>query len=216
MLGKMVRDPVLDFEQFVLAQQPASEPWHAVTDYSFAAREPIEAPQVDLLIEVFHPTAVLDAGCGYGHLMQLLRWRQIKTRGFDLEKRWPEELKGKAVRADLAARHFTRPVGWPVFDLVTCREVIEHLTVLQIARAVKNLVELTSKFVYVTTRFNPAPAHLLDVLTHDDLDPTHISLTNKDLLRVLFTLEGCRRRSDLEHVMDWQQKDRVLVYERLV
>jgi hypothetical protein len=38
----------------------------------------------------------------------------------------------------------------------------------------------------------------LDVATSDDLDPTHISMLNQDFLRVLFVLEGFKRRADLE------------------
>jgi hypothetical protein len=73
---------------------------------------------------------------------------------------------------------------------------------------------VTSRFVYVTTRFHAAPASLLDVTTDFETDPTHITLMTKDLLRALFVLEGLRRRADLEDRMDWAGKGRVLVYER--
>ena len=56
---------------------------------------------------------------------------------------------------------------------------------------------------------------LLDFTTQFDVDPTHITLLNKDFLRVLFVLEGFARRRDLEERMDWAGKDRVLVYERI-
>ena len=77
------------------------------------------------------------------------------------------------------------------------------------------MVRMTSKFIYVTTRFHPAPATLLDFNQKDDLDPTHITLLNKDLLRLMFVLEGCRSRPDLEARMDWGNKGRVLVLEKL-
>jgi hypothetical protein len=57
---------------------------------------------------------------------------------------------------------------------------------------------------------------LLDVATSDDLDPTHISMTNQDFLRMLFVLEGFKRRADLETRMDWKKLGRCLVYERAV
>src|SRR5688500_6524577 len=47
------------------------------------------------------------------------------------------------------------------------------------------------------------------------VDPSHITLLNKDLLRLLFVLEGCRSRPDLEERMDWGRKGRVLVLEEL-
>jgi len=63
-------------------------------------------------------------------------------------------------------------------------------------------------------RFHPNPPTLLDFKTSDDLDPSHITLLNKDMLRLMFVLEGCRSRPDLEARMDWGQKGRVLVLEK--
>jgi 2-polyprenyl-3-methyl-5-hydroxy-6-metoxy-1,4-benzoquinol methylase len=100
------------------------------------------------------------------------------------------------------------------YDLVVCREVLEHLTVLQVRRTVAEMARVTSRFVYVTTRFHASPESLLDVTTDFETDPTHITLMTKDLLRTLFVLEGLRRRADLEERMDWGGKGRVLVYER--
>ena len=69
------------------------------------------------------------------------------------------------------------------YDLVICREVFEHLTVLQIQKAVENLCRISSKYVYVTTRFHPEPKSLFDVTTEFNVDPTHITCMNKDMLR---------------------------------
>jgi hypothetical protein len=96
------------------------------------------------------------------------------------------------------------------YDVVVCREVLEHCTILQIKTIVADLCRLSSRFVYVTTRFAKAPQHLLDVDTSDDLDPTHITMLNQNLLRLLFVLEGFKRRADLEAKLDWKQRHRVL------
>ena len=101
------------------------------------------------------------------------------------------------------------------YDLVICRETMEHLTVLQVRQTVANIARMTSRFAYVTTRFHPSPASLLDFTTQFDVDPSHITLLNKDLLRALFVLEGCRSRPDLEARMDWGGKGRVIVVEKL-
>ncbi len=101
------------------------------------------------------------------------------------------------------------------FDLVICREVMEHLTVVQVRETVRQISRASSRFAYVTTRFHPDPATLLDFTTQFEVDPSHITLLAKDFLRVLFVLEGFRRRADLETRMDWAGKDRVLVYERV-
>jgi len=42
------------------------------------------------------------------------------------------------------------------YDLVICREVLEHLTVFQIKKTVENMVRMTSRFIYCTTRFHPS------------------------------------------------------------
>ena len=199
------------FEALVQSQQPASQPWTPVTDYSFEARKAIEGRHPDLIKEVFQPVLVLDYGCGPGHLVALLRHRDVETKGYEPFART------RVFATNLARPHIYCDLAWAgqrPFDLVICREVLEHLTVREIRLAVTNLCALSSRFVYVTTRFAKAPTHLLDVDTADDLDPTHITMMNQSFLRVLFVLEGFKRRADLEDKLDWQQKKRVLVYER--
>ena len=100
------------------------------------------------------------------------------------------------------------------YDLVVCREVMEHLTVLQVARCVEQVCRASSRYVYVTTRFHDDPDGLLSFTTQFDVDPSHITLLNKEFLRCLFVLEGFRSRRDLEERMDWGGKGRVLVLER--
>jgi hypothetical protein len=122
------------------------------------------------------------------------------------------------VRDRIVVGSVTDPTLKPAgsYDLVICREVLEHLTVLQVKQAVANMVRMTSRFIYVTTRFHPQPASLLDFTTQFDVDPSHITLLNKDMLRLMFVLEGCRSRPDLEARMDWGHKGRVLVLEKTV
>ena len=201
------------FEALVQSQQPARQPWTPVTDYSFEARKAIEGRHPELITEVFSPTQVFDVGCGAGHLVQLLRDRGVNAYGGDLHPP-AEERTGQDrwfVRCDVT-EYYTGQV--PLADLVICREVLEHLTIRQIRVAVKKLCALSSRYVYLTTRFAKAPTHLLDVDTADDLDPTHMTMLNQSFLRTLFVLEGFKRRADLEERLDWQRKGRVLVYER--
>jgi hypothetical protein len=86
--------------------------------------------------------------------------------------------------------------------------------VLQVARTVEQLCRASSRYVYLTTRFHPDPASLLDFTTQPEIDPSHITLLSKDFMRVLFVLNGFAQRPDLEKRMDWAGKNRVLVYER--
>jgi len=197
------------FEALVLSQKRATEPWQPVTDYSFEARKAIEGEHPQLIKDVFAPKIVADMGCGKdAHLVKLLRALNLTVLGVD------PQIKETPFAPYLIRESLLGTVETDVADLIICREVLEHLTVRQIRQAVTNLCRLSTKYVYVTTRFAKAPQSLLDVDTSDDLDPTHISMLNQDLLRVLFILEGFKRRTDLEQRMDWQQKGRVLVYER--
>lgn len=194
------------FEALVQTQKPAETPWTPVTDFSFEARKAIEGIHPQLIKDVFQPKYVIDAGCGSGVLVDLLRNIGLLAVGFDKSY-------------DAAPNDLTSPEcgsTWQEWgaDLVVCREVLEHLTITEIRIAVSNLCRMAHKFVYVTTRFANAPQHLLDVDTSDDLDPTHITLLNQNLLRLLFVLEGFTRRADLETRIDWQNKGRCLVYER--
>jgi SAM-dependent methyltransferase len=215
------------FEETVFAQQPASA-GHYDDDY-FAAgwreggnryeletRRRVEDRNPALIKEIFEPSRVLDVGCGPGFLMLFLGELGIETAGIDFSPS-SRELAPPAVRdriliGDVAETH----VPEQSFDLVVCREVLEHLTVLQVRRTVAELCRASSGYVYVTTRFHPDPDSLLDLTTDFETDPTHITLLAKDFLRCLFVLEGFRRRPELEQRMDWAGKERVLVYERAV
>ena len=208
------------FEVFVQQQQPASVPWQPVTDYSFEARKAIEGIHPNLIKDVFQPACVLDVGCGYGTLIRLLIELDVIVCGMDTSDHGDEWV------GDITKLETCPPYK---YDLVICREVLEHLTVLQIRQAVRNLCRLSSKFCYVTTRFChehkyewtddmyarhlPLGHALLQVQDHDDLDPTHITMLTQDFLRMLFVLEGAKRRADLEAKMDHMHKGRVLVYE---
>jgi SAM-dependent methyltransferase len=165
---------------------------------------------------VFQPKKVLDLGCGPGALMHLLWELGVNVEGIDFADS-SKQLATSEVRDRITVGYVGDPTIKPAnsYDLVICREVLEHLTVLQVKQTVANMVRMSSRFIYVTTRFHPNPANLLDFTTQFDVDPTHITLLNKDMLRLMFVLEGCRSRPDLEARMDWGNKGRVLVLEKL-
>ena len=216
-----------DFEARVHEQKPVGSghydseyftgDWRAAgNNYSLETRRQIEAKNPWLIKDVFAPKKVLDLGCGPGALMHLLWEIGVDVEGIDFAES-SLRLATPEVRDRITIGHVTDSRLKPAnaYDLVVCREVLEHLTVLQVRQAVANMVRMTSKFVYVTTRFHPQPASLLDFTTQFDVDPTHITLLNKDMLRLLFVLEGCRSRPDLEARMDWGRKGRVLALEKV-
>ncbi len=199
------------FEHLCRTQQPASTPWQPVTDYSFETRKAIEGPHADLILKTFVPHRVLDYGCGYGHLLRLLHERltlyQHTFYGYEPSSTLLHEAQRHIDAFDLV------PSGQ--FDLVICREVLEHLTVREIRQAVQVLCEKSSRYIYITARFAESPAHFLDVQTSDNLDPSHMTLLNQSLLRALLIMEGFIRKPDFEAQLDWNHQGRVLIYERL-
>ena len=218
---------ITEFEDRILNQRPVgSEHYDAEyftgewrdqgNNYSLETRRAIEGKNPALIREVFQPRTVLDLGCGPGALMHLLWELGVDVEGIDFTES-SRRLATPEVRDRITVGDVTDPALKPAdrYDLVLSREVLEHLTVLQVRKAVANMVRMTRRFIYVTTRFHPSPSTLLDFNQKDDLDPSHITLLNKDLLRLLFVLEGCRSRPDLEARMDWGNKGRVLVLEKL-
>jgi 2-polyprenyl-3-methyl-5-hydroxy-6-metoxy-1,4-benzoquinol methylase len=218
---------ITEFEQRVLDQKSVESghydseyftgDWRAEgNNYSLETRRQIEAKNPFLIKDVFQPKKALDLGCGPGALMHLLWELGVDVDGVDFAES-SKQLATSQVRDRITVGYVGDPKIKPAnsYDLVICREVLEHLTVLQVKQTVANMVRMTSKFIYVTTRFHPSPANLLDFTTQFDVDPTHITLLNKDMLRLMFVLEGCRSRSDFETRMDWGNKGRVLVLEKL-
>jgi SAM-dependent methyltransferase len=219
------QDEVQAFEDAVSAQRPVAaghydDEYFAAdwredgSRYELETRRRIEDRNPALIKEVFEPDRVLDVGCGPGFLMLFLVELGVEVQGIDFSpsslELAPAEVRDRILIGDVSEQH----VPERSFDLAICREVLEHLTILQVRRTIEQLCRASSRFVYATTRFHPDPAGLLDVTTDLETDPTHITLLAKDFVRCLFVLEGFRRRDDLEERMDWAEKGRVLVYER--
>jgi cytidyltransferase-like protein len=186
-------EKLADFELFVQTQAD-QEPWKPVTPYDRESRRAIEAPHADRIVQTFDGRTVLDYGCGFGYLVELLNERGMTATGWDLQFKDEAEI--------LEAR----------YDLVICREVLEHVPLREWPNTIWWLIHSARKYVYLTTRFT-AKSHLLDVDGTDDLDPTHISMVQQDFLRSVFALHGCTRRPDLEAALDWRKLGRCLVYE---
>ena len=186
----MTDDQAVARLETIVRGQVKPAPWVPVTDYSYTARLEAEGKHPELIHEHFQPLRVLDAGCGPGHLVRMLVGLGIEAYGVDAAH-WADWLDSpRLAKLDLEAMT-TSPFGGR-FDLVICREVLEHLTIAQLRTVVTNLVRQSTTYVYITTRFAKAPDHLLAVDTADDLDPTHITMLSKPFLRALFVLEGCK------------------------
>lgn len=183
--------------------------------YEIETRRKIEAKNPQIIKDIFNPKKVLDMGCGPGALMLFLHELGVHCQGVDpsphVKDIAPKEIKDNIIIAN--ATDCKLPSN--SYDLVICREVFEHLTVLEVKKSVSEICRVSSNFVYVTTRFHPNPASLYDITTEFDVDPSHITCMNMELLRLMFVLEGFKRRKDLEDKVDWLKKRRVLVYQKV-
>src|SRR5829696_6087411 len=100
--------------------------------YDLETRRRIEDRNPALIKEVFEPSKVLDMGCGPGFLMYFLHELGVETHGIDFSPRI-RELAPPEVRERITVGPVTQPHAEPrAYDLVICREVMEHLTVVQV------------------------------------------------------------------------------------
>jgi cytidyltransferase-like protein len=186
----------------------------AGNNYDLETRRTVEGRNPELIKKTFQPKKALDVGCGVGSLMYLLHELGVSCDGIDFSP-----FSKKAALPEIRDRIMIDSVDSTSlqdnsYDLVICREVLEHLTLAQVKKAVENMCRVSSKYIYVTTRFHPRPESLLSITTDFENDPTHITVLNKNFMRMLFILEGFKHRPLLEKKMDWLGKDRVLVYEK--
>jgi SAM-dependent methyltransferase len=82
---------------------------------------------VDYVSDLPTDLRVLDAGCGNGFFMQLLRDLGFHdVRGIDLSEPWLEECRNKNLVVE--RRAIEEVAGEPRYDLILLMDVIEHLT----------------------------------------------------------------------------------------
>lgn len=181
------------------AERQTVIPWDAdANGYTLENRRIAEGRHPDILAALCKGMSVLDYGCGPGHLVTMLKERGVRVRGYD-----PHAADAK-YRRDLPED--------ACYDVVVCREVLEHVPVREYAGVIANLFGLANRYVYITTRFNNTPAHPFDVTNETAVDPSHITCLPQALVRALCVLHGGTRDRAWEAALDWQNKGRVLVY----
>lgn len=173
--------------------------------YTFEKRREIEGRHPRILAEAFPFQSMLDVGCGPGYLVELLRELGIEAGGID-----PSPAAKQMAVNKWTIQTYPHSCPPKMADVVICREVLEHLTVDQVTETVMHLFRLAKRAVYITTRFHTQS--VFDVTDERDVDPTHQTLLTQPFLRALCVLNGGTRRRDLEAMIDWQKKGRVLVY----
>jgi glycosyltransferase involved in cell wall biosynthesis/SAM-dependent methyltransferase len=120
----------------------------------------------DELVRSLKPRTMLDVGCAIGFLVEALWRRGVQAYGIDLSnyaiRQVPENLKGFcAVKSVLEPL----PESFPrTYDLLTCIEVLEHLSPDEGQVAIKNIASKTRCILFSST-------------PHDDLaESTHVNV----------------------------------------
>jgi len=117
------------------------------------------------LVRSLKPRTILDVGCAIGFLVEAFWRRGVRAYGIDLSEyaidQVPEDLKGFcAVNSVLEPL----PEEFPrTYDLITCIEVLEHMSHDEGQVAVKNIASKTRCILFSST-------------PHDLTEPTHVNV----------------------------------------
>lgn len=103
---------------------------------------------VPILVEKFHPTSVIDFGCGGGSFV-----RQFLLNGIQdvtgVEGEWILDVKHLASESWLQVRDLKKPIRFErKFDLAVCLEVAEHLPAEFSRTLVETLVSCSDRIVF--------------------------------------------------------------------
>ncbi len=129
----------------------------------------------DRIVSSLHPTSSLDVGCAWGFLVEALAERGVDSAGFDFSS-----YAISKVDASIADRCSVRSAADPIpgrYDLVTCIEVIEHMSVMDGHLAVANMTAVTD-----TVLLSSSPL--------DFVEPTHINVQPPAYWAALFAEHG--------------------------
>jgi SAM-dependent methyltransferase len=144
----------------------------------------------DRLIADFHPTTALDAGCAIGLLVEALRDRGVNAEGIDFSE-FAIGSSREDVRPFLTVGSITDPLT-SRYDLITCFEVLEHLSPPDADQAIANLCASTDELIVSST-----PLHYRD--------PTHTNIHPQEYWTERFARHGFIRDVDYDamYIAPW-------------
>jgi SAM-dependent methyltransferase len=137
----------------------------------------------DRLIGALNPKTVLDVGCARGLLVQAFAVQGVDSRGIDISEHAISSAH-EDVRERLAVVSATDPIPGR-YDLVSCIEVLEHMSARDAQRAIDHMTSVTDRIL-----FSSSPGD------HDE--PTHVNTHPTDQWVAWFSERGFFRRTDLD------------------
>jgi hypothetical protein len=115
----------------------------------------------DRIVAALAPSTSLDVGCAFGFLVEALRDRGVDASGTDVSEYAISQAGGSAV-GHCRLESALEPIEGR-YDLISCVEVVEHLTIEDGRTVLTNITAATDQLLLSTT-------------PHDHAEPTHINV----------------------------------------
>lgn len=135
------------------------------------------------LVALLDPKTSLDVGCAKGMLVQALAARGVDAKGIDISDHAVTSAH-EDVRNRLSVRSAVEPIDGR-FDMVTCIEVLEHMSLDDSQKAIDNMCASTDRILFSSS---PADFH----------EPTHINTHPTSQWAAWFAERGFYRRTDAD------------------
>ncbi len=144
----------------------------------------------DHIVKDLSPKTVFDAGCAWGILVECLRVRGIDAWGMDIS-----EFAINMVQPEYMPYCRVGSILDPLdsrYDLITCIEVLEHLSKDEGTLAIKNLCQHTDTILFTST-----PSDLTE--------PTHQNVQQPEYWEKQFSINGFVREKqyDASYLTSW-------------
>jgi hypothetical protein len=144
----------------------------------------------DHIVRELRPKTVLDAGCAWGFLVEALRERGVEAFGVDISEH-AISCVHESVRPYCRVGSLTEPID-RTFDLITCIEVIEHMSSADGRVALDNMCTATDRL-------------LLSSSPYDYGEPTHLNVQAPEQWSALLANNNFVRELDydLSYLTPW-------------
>jgi O-antigen biosynthesis protein len=135
------------------------------------------------IVNDLRPRTVLDAGCAKGFLVEALRDRGVEAWGIDISEYAIEQVR-EDIRPFCRVGTLTEPLSQN-YDLITCIEVLEHLSAHEAEEVIRNFCQHTDDIL-----FSSSPL--------DYREATHINVRPPDYWAEIFARQGFFRDVDYD------------------
>lgn len=137
----------------------------------------------DTIVATLAPTSAYDAGCAIGLLVRALVERGVDARGGDISE-FAVSGAPEGLRERLEVKNLVEPLDGR-YDLITCIEVLEHMSSGDARKAIANLCAATDVILFSST-------------PEDFREATHVNVRPPAAWAADFAQHGFFRRTDVD------------------